>query len=250
MDKKLALRVGAAAAILSIGLAAALLWPAGKRGEHTIVLPESGSLGVELEDSREQYNKRIVSEITIDRKTIQSAVGTLSRPQSYTYEAKAIFTLSGRQTTMTAHGAVRNGTSRTTQTLTGGVTKNTILSGQDVYIWGEDSQSFYKGAAGDFTSDELAAIPTYENLLALTSEQVTGGGVVEYEGETCLFAECENSAAATVDRYTINVRTGLLVAYDSYQDGQQVVGITVVPDVDSEVTDDWFTLPSGALVEG
>lgn len=248
MDKNLTLRVAAVAGILTAGLIVSFYLPAGHTSSPEIVLPQSGTAGIDIGVDREQYNRRIVDEVTVDKGSVQRVVATLRRPGEYTFTGQSVFYYGAEQSrTFSVRGAVRDGLTKVVQSLDNGLYKHTILTDADAYIWSSDSFSYYKGALGAFTVDELALVPTYEQLLNLPPEEMTDGGFTETEGGACVYAEHRLAEGNIRSCYYISVETGLLTACQRYEGERLVYSMTMTPALDT-VGDDWFTLPSGVVV--
>lgn len=247
MDKNLTLRVAAVAGILTAGLIVSFYWPAGRTSAPEIVLPQTGSADIDVDDSREQYNRRVVHEITVDSSSVQRVVATLRRPGQYTLTGESVFYYGDQAKTISVQCAVRGGLTKVVQNVTAGLYKHTLLTSSDAYIWSSDTQSYYKGALGDFSVDDLALTPTYEDLIALPPDEIVEGGFEEIDGTACVYAERRDENTDVRECYYISVETGLLTAYQSYEGEILAYAIRMTPALES-VGDEWFTLPSGVVV--
>lgn len=247
MDKNLTLRVAAVAGILTAGLIVSFYWPAGRTSAPEIVLPQTGSADIDVDDSREQYNRRVVNEVSVDQSSVQRVVATLRRPEQYTLTGESTFYYGDQAKTISVQCAVRGSMSKVVQSIADGPYKHTLLTSSDAYIWSSDTQSYYKGALGDFSVDELALTPTYENLISLPADEITEGGFEEVDGLACIYAERRDEKAGVRERYYIAVETGLLTAYQCYEGETPVCTVRMTPALET-VGDEWFTLPSGVVV--
>lgn len=249
MDKNLTKRVAAVVGVLAVGLIVSFYWPASSGSSPEIVLPQTGSADIDVDVGREEYNRRVADEVVIDEHSVQRVVASLRRPDEYTFTGQTTLYYGDQSSTVSVRGAVRGELTKVVQSMTDNLYKHTILTASEAYIWSSDTLSYYSGARGDFTVDELAIIPTYEDLLALPEEEITGGGF-ETVGETaCIYAECQRSDGITVDRYYISVVSGLLVRFQSYENSVLVCETSMIPLIEA-VDDDWFMLPSGSVVTG
>ncbi len=247
MDKNLTLRVAAVAGILTAGLIVSFYWPAGRTSAPEIVLPQTGSADIDMDDSREQYNRRIVNEIAVDSSSVQCVVATLRRPEQYTLTGESTFYYGDQTKAISIQCAVRGGLTKVIQSVTTGLYKHTLLTPSDAYIWSSDTQSYYKGVLGDFSVDDLALIPTYEKLISLPEDEIEKGGFEEIGGMACIYAERRKGETDVRECYYISVETGLLTAYQSYEGEKLTYAVHMVPALET-VGDEWFTLPSGVVV--
>ena len=167
MDKNLARRVAAVVGVLAAGLIVSFYWPAGSGSSPEIVLPQTGSAGIDVDVGREEYNRHVADEVTVDRESVQRVVASLERPEEYTFTGQTTLYYGDQSNTVSVRGAVRGELVKVVQSLPDNLYKHTILTASDAYIWGSDTLSYYSGARGGFTVDELAILPTYEDLLGL-----------------------------------------------------------------------------------
>ncbi len=250
MNKKNTLRVAAAAGVLTAGILVSFYWSSGQSSAPDIILPESETADIGVDIQREQYNGRVVSEVEIDKDSVQRVIATLKRPEQYVYEGTGTYYYEGGQSAVTVRGAVRGDLTKVVQSLPGNTYKHMILTGAEIYIWSSGSLSFYRGAAGETSRDDLSLVPTYEDVLNVDQQDVLEGGFEEYEGVSCIYAECLNSLTGYRDRYYISAANGLLVGAESYDGDMLVYRAVITPDDSQQVEDDWFLLPSGTVVTG
>lgn len=247
MDKNLTRRVAGVAGVLTIGFMVSFYWPASNSSSPEIVLPQTGSADIEVDVGQEEYNRRVADEVVIDQHSVQRVVASLQRPEEYTFTSQITLHYGGQSSALSVRGAVRGGLTKVVQCITGNLYKHTILTPTDAYIWSSDTLSYYSGARGEFSVDELALTPTYEDLLALPEQEMTAGGF-EKVGETaCIFAEHRRPDGTIVDQYYISVESGLLILYQSYENDTLAYEVLVTPVVET-VDDSWFMLPSGVIV--
>lgn len=247
MDKNLTRRVAAVAGVLTLGLLVSFYWPASSSSAPEIVLPQTGSADIEVDMGHEQYNRRVADEVVVDKHSVQRVVASLQRPEEYTYTSQTTLYYGGQSSAISVRGAVRGGLIKAVQSVSGNLYKHTILTPTDAYIWSSDTLSYYSGSRGEFTADELALMPTYEDLLAVPEEEISAGGF-ETVGETsCIFAERRRPDDVTVDRYYISVESGLLILYQTYENDELVCEVLATPVIEA-VDDSWFMLPSGSVV--
>lgn len=249
MDKKLLLRAGAVAGILAAGLFASFYWPQSTGSSPEIILPQSGGTDIELEGETQQYNHRVIDEITMDTSSVQRVVASLRRPGEYSFTGQVTYYYGDGQTgVFSVRGAVRGELCKVVQSMPDGLFKHTILTPASVYIWSSSTLSYYKGAAGNVSADELALLPTYEDLLSVPQEEIADASFEKNgEGQLCVYARRLSADGSLEEQYYIDVQTGLLTSFTAYEAGKPTYAMQLTPAVET-VRDDWFTLPSGAVV--
>lgn len=182
--------------------------------------------------------------IAVTPETVQAAVGMLSRAGSY---SRMIIT----ETFWTGGSAVRhinvsvNGErARLTVSDSRGV-KNVLISGEELWIWYPDSDRVYSGPADGSAADEYQSLLTYEDILQLDPSSITDAGYMDYNGESCIYAEYADGELGYVSRFWVSVDTGLLMGSET-RDGEKLVYHmdSSVPDV-STPDESVFTPPTG-----
>lgn len=182
--------------------------------------------------------------VEITPETAQSAIASLSRPESYGRSVTVEYFWNGGGGRHELYTAVRDGWTRTDRALPDGRTRTSATNGEVTYIWYDGGEAVCL-PAGDISADTEQSIPTYEDLLALPPGEILAADYQALEGEVpCIYVE---TPAA---RWWVSVESGLLAR------AERLEGETVVYRMTSLRVDqtgaDRFVLPDGTplLEEG
>lgn len=226
--KKAELRPGYISAIIVLILAAViamiLLTDANRdRREANIVLPEVGegvspAGAVELPRETTVQGKNV--EITTDN--VLSVIRAMDRPAQYYLEMDTtVYTSDGSLTTHIRH-CVRDGDSVTRRYRDGDRAARYLLrTGETIRIWYEGEQDVYAGSVEDYSSDDAAGIPTYEDVLT-SADRVLSAKYVMEDGRACIYILTQDEALSYSHGYFIDVDTGLLVKSQTQAGGTLV----------------------------
>lgn len=162
--------------------------------------------------------------IEVTQDTVQSMIGTLSRPENY-YRVVTVSTYrsDGREDSQSSRVWVSGGWTRTETELSSGQVRYTIVGDGAVYRWYSGDREARSWPADGASADiEGQRILTYEDVLALAPESITDAGYELRSGVNCIYVEVENpSVEDRRERYWISVEDGLLVEAEMTE-GEQV----------------------------
>ncbi|NCB06020.1 MAG: hypothetical protein EOM69_10960 [Clostridia bacterium] len=246
MKKNTGLMVVAAIAILLIGVLTSFLWTGSGGVPPKIILPGSGDAisGVDVEVV--EQNLGTVEQVTVNRSNVLRVIAMLRRPKAYTYTAAITYYYQSASSTVHLTGAVSDGYYKATQNNENGTLKQTILTPDSIYIWSSGSVTLYKGARGDVCGDDLALMPTYEDLLALDPEQITEASYRPDGAPADIVLSFEQGDKQKV--YRLSVETGLLISVEEFR-GDALLYRAQLTAVSCETPDpSHFRLPNGTLV--
>ena len=216
---------------------------------HTpeVILP-SGSAGTgDLPGSvsQEQNYQRV--EVTTD--TVQGVVATLVRPSSY-YRTLSVETFwpggsSAAQVQVWADG----GWTHSVQTQPSGVIRHDLTGQDTLYYWYDGAQQYQTAPADEKSSDLAQHIPTYETVLELNPEEITGAGY-ELRGDVpCILITVQRAGSTSLQRFWVSVSNGLLVSAEMEEEEQLVYRMTAYSPVQSPCpADTRFSLPDGEVL--
>lgn len=240
--------------IMALLLGAFLLnssWLFGKKDGNApvIVLPEQGE-DFDLPPDIRQDNRQLAQAVEVTRENVQQVVGVLKRPDEYSYSARVTYYYSSGSHTVETKGYYRDEMTKTIQyTASGQVEKEAILTKEKAYIWAGNSGAFYMGNRGEFDSDSLSLIPTYEDVLTLQQDSVLDGGFYRQDDTECIYIAVKNPVSGYTDIYYVSVDSGLLIASQSYSGSDNLVYEMSMQSLSLEpVGDETFLLPNGASV--
>lgn len=186
--------------------------------------------------------------VDLTRETVQRVVADLSRYTSYSRTVTVTYYWGdGDSGTAEAAVWVNDGWARTDVTLASGMTEHSIVGNDQFWLWYDDEQETHRGPAGEMTADLMQHIPTYEDVLALSQDDIIWASYVNREGEACIYIEAGQALSQYVDRYWISLSSGLLMAAESTFEGRLVYAMSsrdlVSPLRNAEF---YFKLPDGS----
>lgn len=187
--------------------------------------------------------------IEVAPETVQSVIATLNRPRSYyrtiNLELWADEETSAQTTVMVwADG----GWTRSAVTNPGGLIQHNLVGEGTRWLWYEGDETALSFPAEDTAADTVQRIPTYEDVLELSTDRITTAAYVSYEGTDCVFVEVMQDGLVSWERYWISVSDGLLVAAERVKDAQVVYRMRVQSTVSPAPLDSSFALPDGTVL--
>ncbi|MBR3640572.1 MAG: hypothetical protein IKN53_00900, partial [Oscillibacter sp.] len=205
MDKKRRYWITLAFCLIAVLIVAGVLVRNLRRTAHVVLPPvseTSQSGDAELHPSGDALR---VIEVRPD--TVQSAVRTLARPQSYSRTVSIERFWKGGSAVTELETAVSGEWTRVDRTVSALERRHVITNGETTYIWYNQERKVYSAASGDVSADDEQQIPTYENLLALPSEDISAADYRTVSGVPCIYAETAPNEAGYVSRYWVSVET-------------------------------------------
>lgn len=216
------------------------------RTSHITLPASDGGQGQSAEDPDTDSDLLTVVEVLPE--TVQSAIATLSRPESYRRTVTIEQFWSGGSGTYEILVTVSGPWTRTDRTMPDGRVRHTITGEGTAYVWYNSEESVYSAPAGEITADNEQSIPTYEDILELLVEEITAADYRVASGLNCIYVETAETAEGYALRYWVSVDTGLLVAAEKLLDGSPVYRMGA-PTVDQTTPDAAeFTLPDGTVL--
>lgn len=186
--------------------------------------------------------------VAVTPETVQSVIETLSRPVAYRRTVTVEQIWSGGSGTSKTSVVVLNGWTRTDFATAGGQTRHAITDEETTYIWYDDESAVYEAPAGDISADDEQHIPTYEDVLDLSVEEIAIADYGTYSGVNCIYVETAPDEAGYVLRYWISIDTGLLTAAEKLLDWEAVYRMVALSlDREAPAAKD-FTLPDGRVL--
>lgn len=190
----------------------------------------------------------IVVEVT--PQTVQSAVASMERYESYSRTVTVEYREGEASLgTVTSQVWADSGWVKVDTVLASGMTEHSIVGDGQLWLWYDEGGQVYTGPAADMTADLMQRLPTYEDVLLLDGDSITGAGYEERSGQPCIYVEAEFSGLGYRERYWISVVSGLLVAAETEKEGVLVYA-TSSYEVVSPVAEEYrvFQLPDGTVL--
>lgn len=229
--------VGLTVLVLALMLASTLRRP------EEIVLPSSEA---SQEEGSGQMDSDALQEVKVTPDTVQAAVATLARPETYRRTVTVEQIWSGGSGTYEITMAVIGPWTRTDRTMPDGRVRHTITGPESVYIWYNNERTVYTAPVGEITADNELPIPTYEEILTLGPEQITAADYRAVSNVNCIYVEAQEEDYTL--RYWVSVETGLLAAAEKLQGEETVYRMAALALDQTEPTEEDFTLPDGTVL--
>ena len=212
-----------AAVLASFGLS---LFP-GQIPRVELPTPGTGSPQQTVSPTGPGGDEFLAVEVTPD--TVQEVIATLDRADSYT-RSLTIQDLWGPDEGESSATAVTvwvdGGWTRTQLTSPSGRTQNTVVHGDDLWLWYDRDRDYVTLPAEEHTADLTQRFPTYEDVLRLEPEDITDAGYAAYGNWNCVYAEAADRELGCLYRYWVDVGSGLLVAAETEQEGRVIYRMT------------------------
>lgn len=147
--------------------------------------------------------------------TVRSAVATLSRPASYSRTVRITQFWNEGRGSYEAAVSVSDGWTRIDLEQAAGGMRHTLTNGAETYLWQGDGGSVFHAPAGNISADNEQHIPTYEEVVLLSEDQIRTADYQLMQQERCVYVEAEDGDY--LRRYWISVDTGLLTAAETLE---------------------------------
>lgn len=234
-------------AVLILLVVALLLRNSLRRSSH-IVLPERTET-VETDPGTQSSGQESLEVVQVTPSTVQTAIATLTRPESYCRSMTVERFWDGGSAETTIFVTVSGEWTRADGTEAGGQVRHVLTDGKTTYIWYGDDEDYYTGTAGDITPDDEQSIPTYEDILQLPADQIIAADYRQLSDVDCIYVETKPDEDGFALRYWINVDTGLLAGAERLENGETVYRMMSLSLADSMPSTVDFTLPDGRAVQ-
>ena len=189
--------------------------------------------------------------VDVTPETVQSVIAALSRPASY-YRQITIELWAGQSgeyhSVTTAQVWVDNGWIRSDITGPGGMVQHNLVGDGTHWRWYDDEEEYISFPAEEATADLVQRIPTYEDVLALDQEEITGAGYEDYGGLACVYVEVEQEELGSRERYWVASSSGLLVAAERVKGEQVVYRMTALTMESPAPMSSSFALPDSTVL--
>jgi hypothetical protein len=105
---------------------------------------------------------------------------------------------------------------------------------------------------GDFSSDDLIMIPTYEDMIELDKSLITECDMEKFGSIDCIAVTVEYPDLSYTEKYMVSVDLGLLVNAETFKNGVSVYRASVTFLNQDEPAEEVFRLPgsSGSGLSG
>lgn len=187
--------------------------------------------------------------VEVTPQTVAGVVATLARPESY-YRELTVETFWPEGSSFSQVQTWQDGGwSHVRQTIPSGVVRHDLTGEGVLYYWYDGFQSYGQTPADERSSDLAQHIPTYETVLELDPEEITGAGY-ELRGDVpCILITVQRAGSPSLQRFWVSVSNGLLVSAEMEEEEQLVYRMTAYSPVQSPCpADTRFSLPDGEVL--
>jgi len=220
-----------------------------KPNDYQIGLPDlSGGPQTGQPGYNEEPNN-LVTRVDVTPETVQSVIGTLSRPKSYCREIRIeLWATLERVSVTTAQVWVDGGWTRSDVTAPSGMVQHNLVGEDTRWLWYNEEEEAISLPADQVVSDLVQRVPTYEDVLQLPREKIIDTGYEQYAGFDCIYVEVAQEELGSNERYWIAVSNGLLVAAERVRGEETLYRMTAVStEIPAPVTSS-FALPDGTVL--
>ena len=187
-------------------------------------------------------------QVAVTPETVQSIVATLSRPDSYYRELTVETLWSGGSYASPVQYWENGGWAHTRQVLASGAVRHDLTGPETAYYWYEGSTAWGTFPADERSSDLAQHIPTYETVLELDPESITGAGYELRGSLPCVYVEVQEESGA-LERYWVSTDSGLLISAERELNGALVYRMTAYSQIQAPCpATASFALPDGQVL--
>ena len=187
-------------------------------------------------------------QVAVTPETVQSIVATLSRPDSYYRELTVETLWSGGSYASPVQYWEDGGWAHTRQVLASGAVRHDLTGPETAYYWYEGSTAWGTFPADERSSDLAQHIPTYETVLELDPESITGAGYELRGSLPCVYVEVQEESGA-LERYWVSTDSGLLISAERELNGALVYRMTAYSQIQAPCpATASFALPDGQVL--
>jgi len=232
---------------VTVAIVAVMMLSTLRRPER-ITLPTLEETSGEISDGLAGNETLTLVEVTPE--TVQTAVATLARPQSYQRTVIVERFWNGGSGSGQSTVTVDHGWTRVDRTLPNGQTRHAVTNGETTHIWYDQEETVYTTPAGGISADDEQIIPTYEDVLELPVESITAADYRVEADRQCIYVETAEDADGYLRRFWIDLECGLLAMAETLQYGEIVYRMGAMELTTAADLQGYFTLPDGTnLIE-
>lgn len=192
--------------------------------------------------------------------TVQNVIATLTRPASYAraVTVEQFWPDKNGENGMSSAKAISQvwgdgNWTRTDLTLPGGQVKCTIVEAPSeeaegrIWSWEKGRNSWYTGTSDMRDVDLAQWCPTYEDVLALPMDSITGAGYEKRNDTSCIRVEVSDPEFGYTRIFWVSVESGLLMAAEIWEGDMLIYQMSGTQNAVLG-TDVIFALPDGTIL--
>lgn len=183
--------------------------------------------------------------------TVQSVIGTLSRPETYHRETQInYYWHSGSQSgssTCTVEIWADGGFVKTELRPASGSVEHRLVGNGKLCIWYAGDNNWKEMSVPEGGGDLAQRVPTYEDVLNLDPEEITAAGYETKDDVDCIYVQVRQTGLDALDCYWIETATGLLYRAETWEGDVLVYEMvqTSLQPLEEGVS---FALPDGTVL--
>ena len=215
---------------------------------HTpeVVLPDASA--AQDDPSGSGSPSELYQQVAVSPQTAPAVVATLSRPDSYYRELTVETLWEGGSSATQVQVWTDGGWTHSRQVRPSGVIRHDLTGEDMLYYWYEGSARYETAPADERSSDLAQHIPTYETVLELDPESITGAGYELRGSLPCVYVEVQEESGA-LERYWVSTDSGLLISAERELNGALVYRMTAYSQIQAPCpATASFALPDGQVL--
>jgi len=184
-----------------------------------VVLPPPAVSGTSSGEGAARDPSQSMVEINAD--TVQAAISILDRPDSYfrTLTVERFWSGGGSTTLLDVYV---DGESSKTIIYEDGAERHILIVSGKLWMWRSDESGVFSASAAERDADLFQSIPTYEDILSLSMDEIVSAGYEEFGKEYCIFVKYISGHFGYETTAYISPDSGLLVGCTKY-DGENLI---------------------------
>lgn len=192
--------------------------------------------------------------VAVTRSTVQRVIASLQRQESYYRELTIeLFWREGERdqsATSRVSAWTDQGSTMTTVLFDTGLIQRSVVQDGTRYLWYGNDQRYLEAPASQKEGDLSQQVLTYEDVLALPPESIVSADYQEKNGKYCVFVESVQEDVGYLERYWIEISSGLLVAAETRdREEDRLVHRMTETSYESPIQDSLsFILPNGQVL--
>lgn len=185
-----------------------------------VTLPSVNNTG---EDTNQTLSEAPLQRVEIQVETVQTVIASLVVRDNYhrTLTTRLYWGESSQDSAQTTVEVWTDSlTTKVQKTLASGAIRYDIIHQDRVYYWYNKQKTYLTTSAQDYAQDLSQFIPSYQTVLDLDTEWIREADYRLRQNTPCIYVEAVVPPLDFVERYWVHAETGLLLAAETYENGQ------------------------------
>ncbi len=190
-----------------------------------------------------------IEDLDITPQNVQSIIKHLNRPDSYSVDLEVEYHWSSGQSRATKRTWVVDGVVRWQHfDLSGNPYLNYVFTNEGVYVWEEGEDSYMSYPEGEFSADDFGQIPTYEDVLNVSKEDIIAASYEDLDSVPCVKTIVAEEDSSYTRVYHVALENGILWSAEVFDGDRTIYRMSVIPSTFSteRPASSLFRLPDGS----